>query len=118
MSTDRPSAPSGRGERRAGASCCPAPPREVHVAGIVVHALPERIDEVRGAIEAGPGARVEAASADGKLVVTLEAPDAGALADALVRWHVLPGVLAASLVYQHCETEDAMNDEVDLEDHA
>ena len=91
---------------------------EVHIAGLVVHALPEAADRVKRRLERVPGARVHAASADGKLVVTIESTTADAIAAELVRLQTLDDVLAASLVYQHCEPAAAMEDEVDLEDHA
>lgn len=91
---------------------------DVHVAGLVVHATPESVPAVARAIRALSGADIHATSRDGKLVVTLEGPHEGALADALVRIQTLDGVLAASLVYQHSERASAMNDEVDIEDHA
>jgi nitrate reductase NapD len=91
---------------------------EVHVAGLVVHAYPEAVARVEHAVRAIAGAEVHATSRDGKLVVTLEAPDQTTIADTLVRLQTLDGVLAASLVYQHSESASAMNDEVDLEDHA
>ena len=91
---------------------------EVHIAGLVVHTLPEATARIARQLAAVPGVRVEATSADGKLVVTMEAADADTIAGELVRWNGLDGVLAASLVYQHAEPADAMDDEVDLEDHA
>lgn len=91
---------------------------EIHVAGLVVHAYPEAAAGVSAEIARRPGARVHAHSRDGKLVVTLEAGDADAIAAALVDFQRLPGVLAASLVYQHSESAAAMSDEVECEDHA
>jgi nitrate reductase NapD len=95
----------------------PAGNDEVHVAGLVVHATPEAAARVAAAIGRRPGAFIHAASPEGKLVVTLEADDTDAIAAALVDFQRLPGVLAASLVYQHSESAQAMTDEVDLEDH-
>ena len=91
---------------------------DVHVAGLVVHAYPDAVPGVERALRAIPGAEVHATSRDGKLVVTLEASDQATIADTLVHLQTLDGVLAASLVYQHSESASAMNDEVDLEDHA
>ncbi|MEO8487160.1 MAG: chaperone NapD [Betaproteobacteria bacterium] len=91
---------------------------EVHVAGLVVHAHPEALSRVERAIRAIDGAEIPASARDGKLVVTLETRDGAAIADALVCIQTLDGVLAAALVYQHSEPESAMNEEVDLEDHA
>lgn len=94
------------------------PDDEVHVAGVVVHTRPDAVARVERAVRAVVGAEVHAASPDGKLVVTLEAGDASAVADALVHIQRLEGVLGAALVYQHSESASAMNTEVDLEDHA
>ena len=91
---------------------------EVHVAGLVVHAYPDAVPRVARAVRAIPGADVHAESRDGKLVVTLEAGDDAAIADAIVRLQTLPGVLAAALVYQHSESASDMDAEVDLEAHA
>lgn len=91
-----------------------APEPEVHVAGLVVHALPEAASRVAAAIAREPGAQVHAQSPDGRLVVTLEADGGDAIAAAVVDIHRIEGVLAASLVYQHSEPESAMQDEVDL----
>ena len=60
------------------------PAPEVHIAGLVVHAYPEA------------AARI-----------------ADAIAAAVVDIQHIEGVLAASLVYQHCEPESAMQEEVD-----
>ena len=93
------------------------PEPEVHVAGVVVHAYPDAVPHVTQAVRALPGADVHAASRDGKLVVTLEAPDDASIAAAIVRLQTLPGVLTAALVYQHSASASDMDAEVDLEDH-
>jgi nitrate reductase NapD len=89
------------------------PEPEVHVAGLVVHAYPEAAARVAEAIERRDGARVHARSPDGRLVVTLEADGAEAIAASVVDIQRLDGVLAASLVYQHAESASAMQEEVD-----
>jgi nitrate reductase NapD len=86
---------------------------ELHVAGLVVHAYPEACDRIAKAIGRRDGARVHARSADGKLVVTLEAEGSEAIAAAVADIQRIEGVLAASLVYQHSESVSAMQDEVD-----
>jgi len=87
---------------------------EVHVAGLVVHAYPEALAVVRQYIANEPGGRVHASTPDGKLIVTLEAAHADAIADALCRIQTFDGVLAAALVYQHSEPAADMDDEVEL----
>ena len=91
---------------------------EVHIARLVVHAYPEDAQRIADAIKGREGAVVHAQSPDGRLVVTLEADGGDAIAAAVVDIQRIDGVLAASLVYQHSEPASAMQDEVDLEDHA
>ena len=52
---------------------------ELHIASLVVHAAPRRLEGVARVVAALPGALVHAASANGKLVVTLEATTAEAM---------------------------------------
>ena len=85
---------------------------ELHIAGIVVHARPEGVQRVAEAIGGLSGAEVHAASADGKLVVTLEAPGAREIAALMEEIQQFDAVLTASLVYQHNETLEAMMEEV------
>jgi len=90
---------------------------ELHIAGILVHALPESMQRVADSIAGLRGAEIHAASRDGKLVVTLEAPSAREIAACMDDIRRLDGVLSASLVYQHNEALEAMMEEVPHEDH-
>lgn len=86
--------------------------KELHIAGIVVHARPERAQRVAEAIRGISGAEIHATSADGKLVVTLEAPGAREIAARMDEIQQFDAVLSASLVYQHNESLEAMMEEV------
>ncbi|CAG9164717.1 chaperone NapD [Cupriavidus pinatubonensis] len=88
---------------------------EWHIAGIVVYAHPDSVSRVRAAVEAMTGVEIHAASEAGKLVVTVEAPSSLAIAAQLTCLHQLEGVLSATLVYQHNEDAEAMNEEIDDE---
>lgn len=90
---------------------------ELHIAGIVVHARPDGAQRVTAAIAGWHGAEVHAASPDGKLVVTLEAPTSREIASRMEEIQRIEGVLSASLVYQHGEPLAAMMEEVTHEDH-
>ena len=90
---------------------------ELHIAGIVVHALPEGVERVTASIAEMPGTEVHASSRDGKLVVTLEAPSAREVAACIEQIQQLEHVMSASLVYQHNEALEAMMEEVSDEDH-
>ena len=85
---------------------------ELHIASLVVHSTPRRLDSVSEAIAALPGARVHASSANGKLVVTLEAPSSEAMAQVVASIQHVDGVLSAALVYQCADRLDAMNAEI------
>jgi nitrate reductase NapD len=85
---------------------------ELHIASLVIHALPSRAGEVAQALGDLDGAQVHASSAAGKLVVTLEQPSAAAMTDAVLAIQRLPGVLSATLVYQCADTLEAMNEEM------
>ncbi|NMK47878.1 chaperone NapD [Achromobacter sp. Bel] len=88
-----------------------APP-ELHIASLVVHALPRRLPEVRAAILAVAGSEIHGASDTGKLVVTLEAPSTDDMMARISQIQRLDGVLASALVYQHADTLAAMNEEI------
>ena len=85
---------------------------ELHIASLVVHAAPWRLDGVAGAVATVPGALVHASSAHGKLVVTLEATTAEEMTASVSRIQHLDGVLSAALVYQCADSLDAMNQEI------
>ena len=76
---------------------------DLHVAGVLARTRPEHAEAVSARIAALPGAEVHAASADGKLVVTLEAFDPATLSERLTRLPLVAGVLTAVLVYEHHE---------------
>ena len=100
-------------------SAHPSPPAaalvspELHIASLVVHATPRRLDEVRRAVLAIAGAEIHGASETGKLVVTLEAPSTDDMMARISQIQRLDGVLASALVYQHADTLAAMNEEID-----
>lgn len=93
----------------AAAPACP----ELHIASLVVHATPRRLDEVRLAVLAIAGAEIHGASETGKLVVTLEAPSTDDMMARISQIQRLDRVLASALVYQHADTLAAMNEEID-----
>jgi len=88
----------------------PAP--ELHIASLVVHAAPRRLQSVTEAIAALPDALVHASTPNGKLVVTLEAGTAEAMTQAVACIQRIDGVLSAALVYQCADSLDAMNEEI------
>jgi len=85
---------------------------ELHIASLVVHAMPGRVVSVHETIAALAGACVHAASPGGKLVVTLEADSAEAMTARMTGIHRIEGVLGAALVYQCADSLAAMNQEM------
>ena len=69
------------------------------IASILVQARPERLDEVEAAILQMAGCEVHGRDPRGKLVVVVEAPDAGSLGSTLNTIALLPHVHSASLVF-------------------
>jgi nitrate reductase NapD len=90
---------------------------ELHIASLVVHSTPRRVRGVSDAIATIPGARVHAASAGGKLVVTLEASTADEMVARVSHIQHTDGVLSAALVYQCVDTLAAMNELIPDVDH-
>ena len=87
-------------------------PDEIHIAGAVVRVMPSRLTPASAAIGRIDGVEVRGTDSRGKLVVVLEASGGAqilALLDAIQR---IDGVLNASLVYQHAESAQSMNQEV------
>ena len=84
---------------------------ERHLTSLVVHARPERCEEVADRLRS-MGCEIHIASETGKLVVTLEAADARTLGDTVTAMQNVEGVLAATLVFHHVEPEDGPDDPI------
>jgi nitrate reductase NapD len=69
------------------------------IASILVQARPDRLVEVEASIVALPGCEIYGRDPRGKLVVVVDAPDAGALGTTLNTLALLPDVYSASLVF-------------------
>jgi periplasmic nitrate reductase NapD len=69
------------------------------IASILVQARPERLADVEAAILALTGCEVHGRDPKGKLVVVVDAPDAGVIGTTLNTIALLPDVYSASLVF-------------------
>ena len=74
-------------------------PPGAEIASVLVQARPERLAEVEAAIAALAGCEIHARDPKGKLVVVMEASNAGALGSMLNTIALLPNVLSAALVF-------------------
>lgn len=86
---------------------------EVHIAGMIVHAALAMVPSVRAQIALVPCAVVHAAGSDGRLVVTLETDSTKKTLDYMDALRALPGVSHVALVYQHAESPEAMDEEIE-----
>src|SRR5215468_5029830 len=69
------------------------------IASVLVQARPERIADVEQAIVSLAGCEIHGRDARGKLIVVIEAPDAGSVGATLNAIALLPDVLSANLVF-------------------
>jgi len=76
------------------------------VAGLLVHAHPERAREAREALAAIAGAEVHAGGAEGRFLVTVCLEGDEPMAEALTRIPLACGVLSAALVYSRQDDLD------------
>ena len=77
----------------------------MNIAGVMVHARPEKVAQVVEALCAIEGVEVHARGEDGRLVVTVEEKNESGLADTFVRFNDLPGVLSAAMIYHEYDEE-------------
>jgi nitrate reductase NapD len=77
------------------------------IASILVQARPERLADVATAIVALAGCEIFGRDPKGKLVVVVDAPDAGTLGSTLNTIALLPDVYSASLVFHALDAASA-----------
>jgi periplasmic nitrate reductase NapD len=75
----------------------------VNICGVLVHAMPSRVDEVHQALAALDGVEVHQVAEGARVVVTLEDTPTCLAVDQLASIHRIDGVVAAALVYHHFE---------------
>ncbi|MDH3948718.1 MAG: chaperone NapD [Gammaproteobacteria bacterium] len=77
----------------------------MNIAGVVIHARPEKLEGVEAQLIELPGVEVHATAEDGRMVVTVE-DEAPRLADTVMGLQDVEGVLSASLIYHHFEDSE------------
>jgi nitrate reductase NapD len=77
----------------------------MNIAGVVIHARPEKLAGVEAQLIELPGVEVHATAEDGRMVVTVE-DEESRLADTVMGLHNVDGVLSASLIYHHFEESE------------
>lgn len=74
-----------------------------HISSAVVAVRPEHIQSVVNSIVAMPDTEVPAFEG-GKIIVVMEGPSSGVIADRLTQIALLDGVITANMVFEHVET--------------
>lgn len=77
----------------------------MNISSLIVYAREGSVLGLRARLEAMNGVEVHAASADGKLIVTIESDDDRGLADTYEAIGRADGVLSAAMVFQQSENE-------------
>jgi nitrate reductase NapD len=77
-----------------------------HLSSAVVVALPERRAELSERLAAMRGVEVHA-SEGSRVVITIEGPTSGMLGETLTTISTMDGVLAANMVFEHAEDQEA-----------
>jgi len=79
----------------------------MNICGVLVHAHPDRVAEIASALGRMPGVDLHHRADGARLIVTVEDTASATAIDGLAAIHALPGVVAATLVYHHCEPDGA-----------
>jgi nitrate reductase NapD len=77
----------------------------MNIAGVVIHARPEKLAGVEAQLLELPGVEIHATADDGRMVVTVE-DEESRLGDTVMAFHSVDGVLSASLIYHHFEDSE------------
>jgi nitrate reductase NapD len=81
-----------------------------HVSGAVVRVVPRALPALLECLRGMQGVEISAQTND-RVVITIEGESAGALGARLTEINLLDGVIAASMVYEHSESVEELNDE-------
>jgi nitrate reductase NapD len=77
-----------------------------HISSAVVVALPEQREEISERLASMRGVEVHAGEGS-RIVITIEGPNSGMLGETLTTISVMDGVLAANMVFEHAEDQEA-----------
>ncbi len=77
----------------------------MNLSSVLVNALPQALDEVAASLSLLAGVEIHATTAEGRLIVTIEADSDQAVANLFTQINQQPGVLSASMVYHQFEPD-------------
>lgn len=78
----------------------------MNISSLLIDVEPRRTEYARAQLEQLPGVEVYAATAEGRLIVTVEKDDDLEMSRAIEQLGALRGVRAMTLIYHHSETLD------------
>ena len=84
----------------------------MNISGVLVHANPEKLDQVNEQLLAMPGVEIHAATDDGRLVVTIENDDDKVIVDTVMNLHQHDGIISAVMVYQYSNDDENFKENV------
>ena len=74
-----------------------------NICGVLMHARPDRLAEVKAGLAALAGVELHQESPDGRLILTVEDTEDEWAGQIITRLPTIGGVLSTSLIYHHCE---------------
>ena len=83
----------------------------MNICSAVIHARPENLDKVQVELEEFTGVEVHACAPEGKIIVTVEGNGDDALADTMMKFNDVDGVINTVMIY-HYNGEEATSEEV------
>lgn len=79
-------------------------PERWHVSSAVVNVIDTHLDAVEDALLDMEGVEIHGGDST-RVIITIEGYSTGQLGDCLTRINLMPGVLAANMVFEHAEDE-------------
>jgi nitrate reductase NapD len=79
----------------------------ISIAGVLLHAVPDRAGEVRAQLEQLPGVEIHAVTPEGKMVVTVDESGERMSGENVMRLYEIDGVLSAAIIYHQYENNAA-----------
>jgi periplasmic nitrate reductase NapD len=86
---------------------------EYSICGVMIHARPDKKNQVEQTLLDTKGVELHGSSSEGKLVVTVESEDQYYVADTISAFKDIDGVLCASMIYQCTDNTNTTNQGVE-----
>lgn len=84
----------------------------VHISGVLVHARPTDVDQVRSRLESIPCVEVHSDAGNGRLITIVECRTEESMADTFTEIRNVEGVLSAAVTYHFNDEPDSLNEEI------